>query len=83
MHFFLNISDLESQVEILKLSIGYPCFVRYANHEGSKKHRDNVSRLKAELAEEEELLEGLGLGSNSHIGDQEEKIDENATPKTK
>ena len=33
-------------------------FPRFKNHEGSKKHRENVTRLREAMLEEEEALNG-------------------------
>ena len=40
---------------IFTLSLLFP---RFKNHEGSKKHRENVARLKEVMLEEEENLNG-------------------------
>ena len=53
------------------------------NHERSKKHKENVARLKEEFAEEEDILEGLGLGSKTDPDDQDVSEEEEEKPKQK
>ena len=53
------------------------------NHERSKKHKENVARLKEEFAEEEDILEGLGLGSKPVPDDQDVSEEEEEKPKQK